>query len=71
MDDHIRKLDTRISNKETELNALYTKIQKLEEEIATLHHKKLISKKLETAEMSLTGILEVIFETEEDEEEKD
>ena len=68
MDDHIRKLDTRISNKETELNALYTKIQKLEEEIATLHHKKLISKKLETAEMSLTGILEVIFETEEEEE---
>ena len=68
MDDHIRKLDTRISNKETELNALYTKIQQLEEEIATLHHKKLISKKLETAEMSLTGILEVIFETEEEEE---
>ena len=68
MDDHIRKLDARISNKETELNALYTKIQKLEEEIATLHHKKLISKKLETAEMSLTGILEVIFETEEEEE---
>ena len=34
MDDHIRKLDTRISNEETELNALYTKIQKLEEEIA-------------------------------------
>ena len=68
MDDHIRKLDTRISNKETELNALYTKIQRLEEEIATLHHKKLISKKLETAEMSLTGILEMIFETEEEEE---
>ena len=68
MDDHIRKLDTRISNKETELNALYTKIQRLEEEIATLHHKKLISKKLETAEMSLTGILELIFETEEEEE---
>ena len=68
MDDHIRKLDTKIQSKETELNALYTKIQKLEEEIATLHHKKLISKKLETAEMSLTGILEVIFETEEEEE---
>ena len=68
MDDHIRKLDTRISNKETELNAVYTKIQRLEEEIATLHHKKLISKKLETAEMSLTGILELIFETEEEEE---
>ena len=28
MDSHIRKLDTRISNKESELNALYTKIQK-------------------------------------------
>ena len=45
MDSHIRKLDTRISNKESKLNALYTKIQKLEEEITTLHHKKLISKK--------------------------
>ena len=41
MDSHIRKLDTRISNKESELNALYTKIQKLEDEITTLHHKKL------------------------------
>ena len=50
MDDHIRKLDTKIQSKETELNALYTKIQKLEEEITTLHHKKLISKKLETEE---------------------
>ena len=49
---------------------LYTKIQNLEEEIATLHHKKLISKKLETAEMSLTGVLEAIFETEEGEEKK-
>ena len=39
--------------------------------MATLHHKKLISKKLETAEMSLTGVLEVIFELEEEEEEKD
>ena len=29
MDDHIRKLDTRISNRETELNALYTKIKKI------------------------------------------
>ena len=56
MDDHIRKLDTKIQSKETELNALFTKIQKLEEEIATLHHKKLISKKLETAEMSVTGV---------------
>ena len=53
MDDHIRKLDT--------------KIQKLEEEIATLYHKKLISKKLESAEMTLTGVLGAIFETEEKE----
>ena len=68
MDDHIRKLDTRISNEETELNALYTKIQKLEEEIATLYHKKLVVKKLETAEMSLTGVLKVIFETEDEKE---
>ena len=45
MDGHIRKLDTKIHSKETELNALYTKIQNLEEEIATLHHKKLISNK--------------------------
>ena len=51
MDGHIRKHDTKIRSKETELNALYTKIQDLEEEIATLHHKKLISKKLETVEM--------------------
>ena len=70
MDDHIRKLDTKIQSKETELNALFTKIQKLEEEIATLYHKKLISKKLET-EMSLTGVLGAIFETEEEEEEKE
>ena len=68
MEDHIRKIDTKIRSRETELNALYTKIQKLEEEIATLHHKKLISKKLETAEMSLTGVLDAIFETEEEEE---
>ena len=70
MDGHIRKPDTKIQSKETELNALYTKIQKLEEETATLHHKKLISKKLESAEMSLTGVLKVIFETEEEEESK-
>ena len=44
-------------------------IEKLEEEIATLHHKKLISKKLESAEMTLTGVLEVIFKKEEEEEE--
>ena len=68
MDSHIRKLDTRISNKESELNALYTKIQKLEDEITTLHHKKLISKKLEIAEMSLTGVLVAIFETGEEKE---
>ena len=68
MDSNIRKLDTRISNKESELNALYTKIQKLEDEITTLHHKKLISKKLETAEMSLTGVLVAIFETGEEKE---
>ena len=68
MDDHIRKLDTKIRSKEAELNALYTKIQKLEEEIATLHHKKLVVIKLETAEMSWTGVLKVIFETEEEKE---
>ena len=71
MDDHIRKLDTKIRSKEAELDALYTKIQKLEEEIATLHHKKLISKKLETVEMSLTGVLGAMFETEEEEEENE
>ena len=69
MDGHIRKLDTKIQSKETELKALYTKIQKLEEEIATLHHKKLISKKLETAGMSLTDVLNAIFGTEEEEKE--
>ena len=42
MDGHIRKLDTKIRSKEAKLNAVYTKIQKLEEEFATLHHKKLI-----------------------------
>ena len=71
MDDPIRKLNSRISNKEAELNALYTKIQKLEEEIATLHHKKLVVKKLETAEMSLTHVLKVIFEAKEEKKEKD
>ena len=68
MDDHIRKLNTKILNKEAELNALFTKIQILEEEIATLNHKKLVVKKLETAEISLTGVLEVIFEEGEEEE---
>ena len=71
MDGHVRKVDSKIRSKETELNALYTKIQKLEEEIVTLHHKKLISKKLETAEMSSTGVLQATFETEEEEEEKE
>ena len=71
MDDHIRKLDTKIQSKESKLNTLFTKIQKLEEEIATLYHKKLISKKLESAEMTLTGVLEVIFKTEEEEEENE
>ena len=36
----MRKLNTRIRTKETELNELFTKIQKLEE-IATLRHKKI------------------------------
>ena len=71
MDGHISKLDSKIRSKETELNVLYTKIQKLEEEITTLHHKNIISKKLKTAEMSLTGVLGAIFETEEEEEEKE
>ena len=43
MDDHIIKLDIKIQNKETELTELFTTIPKLEEEIATLHYKKLIS----------------------------
>ena len=68
MEDLIRKFDTKIQSKETELNALFIRIQKLEKEIATLYHKKLISKKLETVEMSLTGVLGAIFETEEEEE---
>ena len=68
MEDHIRKLDAKIQSKESELNALFTKIHKLEEEIAILYHKKLISNKLETVEMSLTGVLGAIFETEEEEE---
>ena len=71
MDGHIKKLDTKIRGKDAELNALYTKIRKLEVEIPTLHNKKLLGKKLETAEMSLTGILDAIFETEEKEEEKE
>ena len=69
MDGHLRKLDTKIHSKETELNALYTKIQKLEEEIATLHHKKLISKKTgNSRDVSNRRRLEAIFETEEEEE---
>ena len=31
MDDHIRKLDAKIQSKESELNALFTKIQKIGE----------------------------------------
>ena len=54
MDDHIRRLNTKIRKKKGELNALFTKI--------------LVVKKLETAEMSLTGVLKVIFEVEEEEE---
>ena len=60
MDSHIKKLDTKIRFKEAQLRAIYTKIQNLEEEIATLHHKKLVVKRLETAEKSLTGILTAI-----------
>ena len=71
MDNHVRKLHTKIQSKESELNALFTKIQKLEEEVVTLYHKKLISKKLESAEMTLTGVLGAIFETEEEKEEKE
>ena len=52
MDSHIKKLDTKIRFKEAQLSAIYTKIQNLEEEIATLHHKKLV--------VSLTGILDAI-----------
>ena len=59
MNDYIIKLNTRIRNKETELNAVFAKIQKLEEEIATLNHKK---------KMTLTGVLGVIFEVDEEEE---
>ena len=70
MDEHIKKLSIKIRNKENEFNAPYTKIQKSEEEIATLNDKKLISKKLETAEMSLTGVLEVIFEVDEEKDTK-
>ena len=71
MDDHIRKLDAKNQSKETEHNALFIKIQNLEEEIATLYPKKLISKKLEIVEMSLTSALGAIFKTEEEEEEKE
>ena len=67
MDDHIRKLDIKIQNKKAEVNGLLTKIQTLEE-IATLKHTKLVVTKLEAAEMSLTGVLGVIFETEEEKE---
>ena len=45
MDEHITKLNTKIRNKENVVKALYVKIQKLDEEIAALNHKKLIVKK--------------------------
>lgn len=64
----IRKRNIKICNKENELNALFAKIQKLEEEIATLNHKKLFSKKQETVEISLTSVLGMIFEVDEEEE---
>ena len=70
MNDQIRKLDAKIQKKETELSELFNKIQKVEEEIAILYHKKSITSKL-TAEMSLKGVLDVIFETEEEEEEEE
>ena len=41
MDDFTRKLNTRIHINKTELNELFTKIHKLDEEIATLRHKKI------------------------------
>ena len=64
MEDHIRKLNIKIRNKETELNGLFTKIQNLKKR----HYgtKKLVSKKLGTVEMLLTGVLGVIFEVDED-----
>ena len=45
------------------------KIQNLEEEIATLRHKRINceKKKKKTAEMTLTGVLGVIFEVDEEE----
>ena len=71
MDDHIRKLDTKSRVRKPSLMHYILKSKNWkEEEIATLHHKKLISKKLETVEMSLTGVLGAIFETEEEEEEE-
>lgn len=57
MEDHIRKLNIKIRNKETELNELFTKIQNLKKR----HYakKKLVSKKLGT-------VLGVIFGVDED-----
>lgn len=46
MDDRIRKLNIKIRNKETEIIEVFTKIQKLEKEIAKLHHKKISCKKI-------------------------
>lgn len=45
MDDHIKKLNIKIRNTETELNALFTKIRKLEDEIGKLNHKKISCEK--------------------------
>ena len=46
MDEHISRLNTNIQNKENELNAPHNKIQKLEEEIAILRHKKINCEKI-------------------------
>ena len=71
MDDHIRKIDTRISNEETELNALYTKIQKLEEEIAHIIPQKIACEKTGNSRNVINRRpWKVIFETEEEEEEE-
>ena len=55
MDGHLRKLDTKIHSKETELNAPYTKIQKLEEEI-TPQEINLQKTGNSRSEMSVTGV---------------
>ena len=55
MDGHLRKLDTKIHSKETELNAPYTEIQKLEEEI-TPQEINLQKTGNSRSEMSVTGV---------------